>query len=382
MRRGTVALALGAAAATGYAIWSRSGRVCPGEVGPLYIEAGAAYGEDRGAGNLLGIQSYMVPYDYASRDTFYAKLDGYLAEARARGWLTAKTVAVFPEFIGTWLVLEGEKQGAFAAGRSAQALKQVVLANLPAFIRHLVFAPAEDGVKHSLFRMKAAAMAAAYHGTFSRLARHYGVTIVAGSIVLPAPEVAGGGLRIHNGPLYNVSVVYGPDGTPHEPIVRKAYPTPEEAPFVAAGNEVDLPVFDTPAGKLGVLICADSWFPGPYRVLKERGVELIAVPSYAAGNGHWDKPWGGYMQGTPPPDDVPAGDLSTLTSREAWLKHAMAGRLASSGARASVNVFLRGCLWDLGADGHTIMATVGSDGEMGVFEAEHVQGAALANLWL
>jgi len=227
LSRGTRVLALGCAAVAGYAVWSRSGRVRPGEVGPLYIEGRAADGEDRGAGNLLGVQPYMVPYDYASRGTFHAKLDGYLAEARTRGWLTPKTVAVFPEFIGTWLVLEGEKQDAFAASTSAQALRQVVLANLQAFVLHVVRAPAKAAVKHSLVRMKAAAMAAAYHDTFSRLARHYGITIVAGSILLPAAEVAGSALRIHDGPLYNVCVVYRPEGTPHEPIVRKAYPTPE-----------------------------------------------------------------------------------------------------------------------------------------------------------
>ena len=401
MKARTAALALCTAAVSGYFIWSRSGRIVPGEVGPLYLEAVAEYGEDRGRGNLLGIQTYMVPHDYASRETFYGKLNGYMAEARARGWLTPRTIVVFPEFLGTWLVLQGEKTDAFAAEDSQTALKQVVLADLPAFLRYLPFAAADDAVKYSLFRMKAAGMAATYDAVFSRLAREYGVTIVAGSIVLPGPEVVDGHLHIHDGPLYNVSVVYRADGSPYEPVVRKAFPTPEETPFVAAGNETDLPVFDTPAGKLGVLICADSWFPGPYEVLKQQGVELIAVPSYAATDDHWDKAWGGYMrlpnaatqQGTPTPEDVLSGDSAELSSREAWLKHAMAGRLPSSGARAGVNVFLRGCLWDLGADGHTIMvlngSAAGSGGSTGsandgqkVFEGEHVEGAALANLWL
>lgn len=33
----------------------------------------------------------------------------------------------------------------------------------------------------------------------------------------------------------------------------------------------DLPVFETPVGKLAVLICADSWFPEQYKALKEKG---------------------------------------------------------------------------------------------------------------
>lgn len=27
----------------------------------------------------------------------------------------------------------------------------------------------------------------------------------------------------------------------------------------------DIPVFDTPVGKLGVLVCADSWYPEAYK---------------------------------------------------------------------------------------------------------------------
>jgi predicted amidohydrolase len=52
-----------------------------------------------------------------------------------------------------------------------------------------------------------------------------------------------------------------------------------------------LPVYETRAGRLGVLVCADSWYPAPYQYLKEQGVELLAVPSFvssaaAFGNSH------------------------------------------------------------------------------------------------
>ncbi len=47
-----------------------------------------------------------------------------------------------------------------------------------------------------------------------------------------------------------------------------------------------LPVFDTPFGKIGILICEDVWFPEPARGLTFRGAEVIFVLSaspYARG---------------------------------------------------------------------------------------------------
>ena len=68
-------------------------------------------GHDADRGNLLGIQPWMTTADYVSRETFYDKLAEYLDVARSKGWLNARTVAVFPEYVGTWLVIAGEGQG-------------------------------------------------------------------------------------------------------------------------------------------------------------------------------------------------------------------------------------------------------------------------------
>ncbi|HEY63838.1 MAG TPA: hypothetical protein G4O02_04650 [Caldilineae bacterium] len=38
------------------------------------------------------------------------------------------------------------------------------------------------------------------------------------------------------------------------------------------------PAFDTPAGRLGVLICADSWYPQACEAMRDHSVEMIAVP--------------------------------------------------------------------------------------------------------
>ena len=373
MKKPALAFALGALA--GYLAWSRSGRAGHMDPSPLYLAAAESFGNDRKRGNLVGIQPYVEPRDYVSAERFHTKLNGYLAAAEGKGWLGDKTVVVLPEYVGTWLVLEGEKRGALTAPKVAAALSTVALSNLPQIARRLPFAPADDALRYSLFRMKADKMAATYHSVFSALACRYAVTIVAGSILLPAPEVREGRLVVNSGPLYNVSVVYRPTGRPHDQIVRKVYPVPEEAAFVTPGNEADLPVFETPAGRLGVLVCADAWFPGPYGVLRQQGAEIIAVPSYAFPDDHWREPWGGYQANAPTPGD--AAVPGQLTAGQAWLKYALPGRIGAAGAHAGVNVFLRGWLWDLGSDGHTIMVRRSK-----VFEGAHVEGAAITNMWL
>jgi predicted amidohydrolase len=42
-------------------------------------------------------------------------------------------------------------------------------------------------------------------------------------------------------------------------------------------------VVDTPAGRLGVLIGSDSWYPDNYRQLDEQGAQLVAVPAFVVG---------------------------------------------------------------------------------------------------
>ena len=196
----------------------------------LRIKDVAEYGTDAQRGNLLGIQPFMLPDDYRSADTFRAKLDGYLDVAARRGWLGERTIAVFPEHVGTWLVAAGERSRVYQSPTIAAAMQALVLSHPLRFVRTLPSARARDAVKYSLFRLKAPMMAGIYQAVFSGLARKRGVTIVAGSIVLPSPGISGGDLVIGDGELYNVSAVYRPDGSPHEDLVRKLFPIRDELP--------------------------------------------------------------------------------------------------------------------------------------------------------
>jgi predicted amidohydrolase len=44
------------------------------------------------------------------------------------------------------------------------------------------------------------------------------------------------------------------------------------------------PVFDTDAGRLGVLICYDRWFPEAWRMLALQGAEVVCVPNASLGD--------------------------------------------------------------------------------------------------
>lgn len=334
----------------------------------------SAIGEDRGRGNLLGVQPWLQPADYASAARLQARLEGWLREAAARGWLGERTIVVFPEHIGTWLVAADESGLVHRAGTLGAAMPWIALRHPIAVARAWRDAGEADRLVAALFRARAAPMADAYQQVFANLARAHRVTIVAGSIVLPEPRIADGRVRPGTGALYNTGAVFSPAGDA-QALVRKLYPIASELPFTARGAPAALRTVDTPAGRLGVLVCADAWYPDAWAALRRQGVDVVAVPSFAAGDGLWEAPWAGYNGAAAPPDVDPA-DIGRIDEAAAWLRYAMAGRLPGSGARAGINVFLRGQLWDLGDDGATISAAAA------VQVDARRDGPTLTNLWI
>jgi len=79
------------------------------------------------------------------------------------------------------------------------------------------------------------------------------------------------------GALYNAAAIIGPG------VVVGSY-RKNHLPFLgvdrfAAKGDLGFPVFQTPFGKIGVLICYDLGFPEAARVLRLQGAELICVPT-------------------------------------------------------------------------------------------------------
>jgi len=302
--------------------------------------------------NVIAIQPEMRTQDYASEAHFYQKIEQYFLLAKENNWIQKNTVVLLPEYLGTWLVVNQEKQSVMEAATLTSAMMQMVLSNPLKMIKFYRQQQGEnDKIAASIFRMKSESMARIYGNVFKKLAKQYQVQIVAGSIVLPSPKVINNEIQIDTSALlYNVSFLFDKEGKINPISVKKVFPIDSELPFIASSAVKELPVFTSGNGNIGVLVCADSWYPETYQELKKKHVEVVLVPSFCAGNGTMNVLWQGY-NGRKMPGDVDKRDIGRLTEQQAWEKYALPGRLAHSGARLGINVFLSGQLWDLGSDG-------------------------------
>lgn len=95
-------------------------------------------------------------------------------------------------------------------------------------------------------------------------ARSYGCYIVAG-----VAERAGQR-------LFNSAVLIGPEG--HIGTFRKMHLWAAENLFFEPGD-LGFPVFSTPVGRIGMLICYDGWFPEAYRLCALQGADIVCVPT-------------------------------------------------------------------------------------------------------
>lgn len=82
--------------------------------------------------------------------------------------------------------------------------------------------------------------------------------------------------------LFNTVVVIGPDGSVLNRH-RKLMPTNPERMVWGAGDATGLRVVDTPAGKLGALICWENYMPLARHALYAQGLEILVAPTWDCG---------------------------------------------------------------------------------------------------
>lgn len=110
------------------------------------------------------------------------------------------------------------------------------------------------------------------------------LAIDAGDPLLVQWGAAGGGAvviagfceRGDDGNVYNSAAVTGPGGVLG--VYRKVHLWDREKLWFTPGQAPPR-VFDTPAGRIGVLVCYDLEFPEMTRMLALAGAELIAIPT-------------------------------------------------------------------------------------------------------
>lgn len=183
----------------------------------------------------MKLAAAAYPLDFLSDwDAYAEKLSAWVATGAATG----ADLLVFPEYGAMELASLG---GADVAADLEAALQEV--------IRH-------------------APRVAELH---CALAAQHGVHILGAS----APAQAGASRPV------NRAMIYGPDGIIGHQDKQIMTRFEREEWDIAPGH--GLTVFDTPLGRIGVLICYDAEFPLLGRALAEAGAEILLVPSCTEG---------------------------------------------------------------------------------------------------
>ena len=101
---------------------------------------------------------------------------------------------------------------------------------------------------------------------FAQVARERGCYVVVGM-----PEVAP-----ETGIFYNSAALVGPEGLVG--VYRKTHSYISE-PKWAKDGDLGLPVWETPLGRLGILICMDADYFEPARLLALQGADVLCFPT-------------------------------------------------------------------------------------------------------
>ncbi|CAK4030514.1 carbon-nitrogen hydrolase [Lecanosticta acicola] len=113
-----------------------------------------------------------------------------------------------------------------------------------------------------------------YLDKYIALARECSICIVPGTIV----ELHDEGTASER--LLNVAYFITPDGSIAGKYVKKNLWGPIERLHLTSSSDDEHPVFDTPLGKVGILICWDLAFPEAFREMISKGAKMIIIPTF------------------------------------------------------------------------------------------------------
>lgn len=190
---------------------------------------------------------------------------------------------------------------------------------------------------HARLRENAVDLSADHLRPLMDAAAEHGVTVVIGLHEIDA--------RFSGTTLFNTVVVIGPDGA----ILnrhRKLMPTNPERMVWGMGDASGLRVVDTPAGRLGCLICWESYMPLARYALYAQGIEIFVNPTWDYGEtclaslrhiakegGTWVIGVATAFEGSDIPEDFP--DRERLFKPDEWINDGSATVIRPGGAVAA-----------------------------------------------
>ncbi len=226
--------------------------------------------------NDTGFAAIQMAYkldDYSSREAFRKRVLELTSAARQR--VPQKLLlVVFPEDVGLGLLFTQD----FERVRTSKTMVEAG-ARLMEKYRISPYSDRELGRQPNAFATAVRKLLAhlspfverVYHETFSEAARAYHCYLVAGSAPIASGDC-----------VFNTCYVYNPSGE-RILIQRKVnlVPLEQEAGLnLCPAPRDQLEPFETPAGKVGVLICYDAFFHELVDALVKRGVPIITQPSF------------------------------------------------------------------------------------------------------
>ena len=194
-----------------------------------------------------------------------------------------------------------------------------------------------SGEIHARLRENAVDLARGDLQPMQDAAAKHGVTIVIGINEIDS--------RFSGTTLFNTVVIMGPDGTLLNRH-RKLMPTNPERMVWGMGDACGLKVVDTPAGRLGSLICWESYMPLARYALYAQDIDIYVAPTWDTGESwlatmrHIAKEAGCWVIGTATAlqgNDIPADfpDRDKLFTPDEWINDGDAVVVKPMGAIAA-----------------------------------------------
>ena len=282
-------------------------RAVGGSANLLYHADGSPEPEEAALkANLVAVQAKTGLKDYATANTFHAKMASLMERTMRQVDRDLPTLVSYPELVGMYLAFVPYFWDDLKDETSLEAAATKILMKNIGRLGDEERRTPEAAARRLMFIEHAVETERAYMETFSSLAREWGVYLAAGSIALPPMEEEpskGGRHIVDESKVYNMSYLFSPRGVCLRRVPKVNVTEPFENRIFDGGLKSELLPADTPLGRLGTLVCWDGFHQTLVEHYDALGVHVLLKPSY---NQH---PW-----------DGPCSYDASCTEGENWLR--------------------------------------------------------------